>query len=675
MSSARTFYVTTPIYYVNDLPHIGHTYTTVVADAFARFRRLCGDDVYFLTGTDEHGQKIERAARQRGMEPIALADQVVENYHRVWPQIAISHDDFIRTSEDRHRAGVEELFDRIRSREPEAIYKGSYRGWYCTGCEAFFPESQLVDGRCPEQGHPVEEVEEESYFFRLSAFQQRLLDLYEKHPEFVRPETRLNEVRAFVAAGLRDLSISRTSIRWGIPFPGDPAHVVYVWFDALTNYLSALGLGGGDTELLRRYWTEREGPVVHLVGKDILRFHAVYWPAFLMAAGVPLPTTIYGHGWWLMDESKMSKSRGNIVRPGPLLDAVGPDAVRYFLLREVTLGLDGSYSDEALIERSNADLANDLGNLASRVLSLIRKHTDGKVPPPGDFRDETLDQVTERAWREYFERFTDLDPAGALKAAWELVGELNRFVDRHRPWKLAKDPAAREHLEGVLATGWDRLARLALLIFPAMPGAGQALWEQLGLAGGLGALHGADLEATLGFVPGPDSPPVTPGTTVVPRPPGGLGPARSLFPRLDAKTVLAQLAGEPESSGDDRKEKTVTDKGDASKKDEGLISIDHFFTVELRTARVVECEKVEGADKLLRLVVDVGDTKRQIVAGIAKVYAPEELVGRNIVVVANLQPAKLRGLVSEGMLLAADAEAGPQVIEVPEGIAPGTRVR
>ena len=444
MSDRRTFYITTPIYYVNDLPHIGHTYTTVVADALARFHRLRGDDVYFLTGTDEHGQKIQRSAAERGVTPLALADEVVENYRRLWPALSISNDDLIRTTEDRHKRGVVALFEQIRRSTPDAIYRGAYIGWYCTGCESFYTEGQLLNGGCPDPGHPgrpVEQIEESSWFFRLSAYEEPLLKLYTDRPEFVQPESRRNEVRGFVRSGLKDLSISRSraKVSWGIAFPGDPDQTVYVWFDALTNYLSALGFGEpGAAPLFDRFWEAREDrTVLHLVGKDILRFHAVYWPAFLMAARLPLPTTILGHGWWLKDEAKMSKSIGNVVRPLPLVADFGADALRWFLLREIPLGLDGSFSDEALLERTNADLANNVGNLFSRVTALIAKLPDSKVPDAAPIVDEVLEPIAAASHALYVMSFSKHEPSSALRAVVDWADALNKFLVRTEPWRRA----------------------------------------------------------------------------------------------------------------------------------------------------------------------------------------------------------------------------------------------
>ncbi|RMG47947.1 MAG: methionine--tRNA ligase [Acidobacteria bacterium] len=655
----RRFYVTTPIYYVNDQPHIGHTYTTIVADALARYHRLRGEEVYFLTGTDEHGQKMQRAAEARGVSPQQLADEVVENYRRLWPALGISHDDLIRTTEERHRRGVYALFEKIRRETPDAIYKGTYRGLYCTGCESFYPANQVKDGVCPEQGHPVEEVEEESWFFRLSSYRDRLLQHLEEHPEFVRPESRLNEVRGFLAEGLNDLSISRSraQVSWGIPFPGDPEHVVYVWFDALTNYISALGYGSEDRSLYERFWGGGGDRVqLHLIGKDILRFHAVYWPAFLMAAGEPLPTTIFAHGWWLRDEAKMSKTRGNVVRPWPLIEDFGADALRWFLLREISLGLDGSYSDEALIERANADLANNIGNLFSRVVALVGRHEEGRVPEVEPQPDDELAAASASMKETYRKAFDGHDPAGALRALTEWADALNRFLVRHEPWRRA---GREETCSRVLRTACGELAQLALHLHPAVPFASARLWRMLGL--------GDDPAAE-----------IRPGRDLLAEDSWRVGGARvsraeAVFPRLDKKKLLADAGGQaaPEAKSAAAKEKPAPGK----EAEDGLISIDEFMKVRLRTARVVACEPHPNADKLLRLEIDLGGERRQLVAGIAKHYRPEELLGRTIVVVANLKPAKLRGLVSQGMLLAASAPDGAvRLLTVDGEVPPGCPV-
>jgi methionyl-tRNA synthetase len=628
--SRKPFYVTTPIYYVNDEPHIGHTYTTIVADTVARYRRATGWDVRFLTGTDEHGQKIERAAAKLRIEPIALADRVVSRYHALWTRLSISHDDFIRTTEPRHRLGVHRLIDKMR--DAGDVYLDSYSGLYCAGCEAFYPESQIVDGKCPDQGHPVETVREASYFFRLSKYQEPLIAWIDAHPNAIRPVSRRNEVRAFIASGLKDLSISRTTIRWGIPWPHDSAHTVYVWVDALTNYMSALGFGSDREELFARYWPAQ----VHLVGKDIVRFHAVYWPAFLMSAGLPLPECVYAHGWWLKDDAKMSKSLGNVVRPGPLLDAVGPDGLRYFLLREMTFGLDGSYSDEQLLDRYNGDLANELGNVTSRVIALCDAGFGGKIPPPSS-RPEA------RAL---------LSAARDAHAAWRAA--LNRFLQAEAPWALAKDPSASERHAAVLRGACEALLQIAAMASPAMPGA----CAEIALR--LGASLPGDLRAfRWGLLPAESA----------------LAKRGPLFPRIDKAGYFQETTMTDAKPATESKSAEAPKTADTAQPEPDLLSIDDFLRVDLRVARVIAAERIDGADKLLKLQLDLGGRSRQIVAGIAKAYAPEQLVGKRIVVVCNLKPAKLRGVESQGMLLAADLDGRPIIATFEEDVTPGTRVR
>ena len=648
--SRKPFYVTTPIYYVNDEPHIGHTYTTVVADTVARYRRATGWDVRFLTGTDEHGQKIERAAAKLGIEPIALADRVVSRYEALWQRMAISHDDFIRTTEARHRQGVDRLIEKMT--DAGDVYLGSYDGMYCAGCEAFYPESQIVDGKCPDQGHPVEAVREASYFFRLSKYQEPLLAWIDANPNAIRPLSRRNEVRTFIASGLKDLSISRTTIHWGIPWPHDPAHIVYVWVDALTNYMSALGFGSDDETLFSRYWPA----AVHLVGKDIVRFHAVYWPAFLMSAGLPLPECIFAHGWWLKDEAKMSKSLGNVVRPGALLDAVGPDALRYFLLREMSFGLDGSYSDEQLLDRYNGDLANELGNVTSRVLALCDTGFAGRIPPPST-RPEASELMpvaaeAHAAWREAFD---DYDFSGGLASVWKLAAELNRFLQVHAPWALAKDKTAADRHAAVLRGAAEALLQIAAMASPAMPGACAEI------ASRLGAAIPEDLSNfRWGLLP-VDAP-------IVKR-----GP---LFPRVDKAGYFEETKTVTEPTpAQEPKPAIVPKPAEAASAGPELLTIDDFLRIDLRVALVTHAERIEGADKLLKLQLDVGGQTRQIVAGIAKAYTPEQLVGKKIIVVFNLKPAKLRGVESQGMLLAADLDGRPIIATFEDDVKPGTRVR
>jgi len=636
---AEPFYITTPIYYVNDMPHLGHIYTTVMADVLARYQRMAGRDVRFLTGTDEHGQKVEQSATARGIRPRELADRVVGRYHELWSTLDITHDDFIRTTEPRHAAGVGELIRRIEAAGD--IELASHGGWYCAACEAFYTEKEIGEERlCPDHGRPVEWHEEENLFFRLSAYQQRLLDLYREHPEFIRPESRRNEVIRFVESGLRDLSISRVSLKWGIPFPGHPGHVVYVWLDALTNYMSALGFGAGDAPLYDRYWPA----AVHLVGKDILRFHCVYWPAFLMSAGLPLPQTVFGHGWWLADEKKMSKSVGNVVRPDYLLRRFGSDALRYFLVREMAFGQDASFSDRGFLERFNSDLANALGNAASRTLAMARRNLDGRAPAPGG--EGPLPAVADAAVTAYRRHMESLEPQRALEAAWTLLAALDGHLQERQPWRLAKQgEAARPQLEAVLGAALESLRIMALLIEPVMPATAASLRSQLGAAD-----LPTDLDATRwGLLPEG----------------ARLGEPAPLFPRVDVEKTMKELAMRDDTAAPQ-----------AAEPDDERISIDQFAAVQLKVAIVREAERVPQSKKLMRLMIDLGEAEpRQLVAGIAERYTAEELVGRRIVVVANLKPATLMGVTSNGMLLAASVDGEPFLLSVDESVPAGTGVR
>ncbi|MEW6489359.1 MAG: methionine--tRNA ligase [Thermodesulfobacteriota bacterium] len=475
---AETFYVTTPIYYVNDVPHIGHAYTTVACDALARYKRAAGCRVFFLTGTDEHGQKVEKAAAERGEKPIDLADRVVTRFQKLWETLEISHTRFVRTTEEAHRRSVHELFRRIQARGD--AYLGEYEDWYCTPCETFWTESQLMEGNCPDCNRPTERLKEPSYFFRMSKYQQALLDHIDRHPDFVQPVSRRNEIVSFVKEGLRDLSISRTSFSWGIPVPGDPEHVIYVWFDALINYITGLGFPdeGGD---FAAFWPQ----AVHVIGKDILRFHTVYWPTFLLSAGLPLPRKVFAHGWWTVEGKKMSKSLGNVVDPGAMAAEYGVDAFRYFLLREVPFGLDGDFSREALIHRINADLANDLGNLVSRVLAMLDKYRQGVVPRVVSFGSEALDEELRDSLTGVLEAVDqamgELAFHKALTAIWGYVGLVNRYVDATAPWTLAKDPGRAGRLDQVLYNACEALRAVGLLVFPFLPKTGRELWRRLGV--------------------------------------------------------------------------------------------------------------------------------------------------------------------------------------------------
>ncbi|MEW6335858.1 MAG: methionine--tRNA ligase [Acidobacteriota bacterium] len=660
--AGRNFYITTPIYYVNDLPHIGHIYTTVVADTIARSRRMRGFDVRFLTGTDEHGQKVEQTAKAQGIAPRELVDRVVGRYPPLWSALDITHDDFIRTTQDRHRAGVHELIRRLDARGD--IYKGSYGGWYCAGCEAYFPETQLVDGRCPDQGHPVSWVEEESYFFRLSAYQEPLLRHYREHPSFVRPAARFNEVVRFVEGGLKDLSISRVSLSWGIPWPDDPAHVVYVWLDALTNYISALGFGGADHGLYEKYWPAD----LHLVGKDILRFHCVYWPAFLMSAGLPLPRQVYGHGWWLRDDRKMSKSVGNVVRPDHLIEKFGPDALRYFLLREMTFGQDANFSDEGFLHRYNADLANGLGNTAARVLAMARRYFSGRTPRERCTENVLIERSRDVTLR-YLQALDACEFQRALEIAWELVSAVDGYVAEKAPWSIAKQEGNDSpKLHRVLHNGLEALRVVAVMVSPVMPAVAARLLEQLG------APAGPVDEAALAW-----------GGLPLDAPLGGDG---VLFPRADVEAYFSEAtmneenrttqkvtippieAPAPEQAAQPAAEEAP------AQSEAGLLSIDEFLRAKLVVGTVKSAERVPKSKKLVRLEVDLGEAQlRQVVAGIGAQYAPEELVGRQIVVVSNLKPATLMGVESRGMLLAASVEGAPFLLNVDREVPPGTGVK
>ncbi len=649
--ASETFYITTPIYYVNDLPHIGHIYTTVVADTIARYKRMRGYDVRFLTGTDEHGQKMDRTAREQGITPRELADRVVGRYPPLWTTLEITHDDFIRTTEARHHAGVHALISLLESNGD--IYKGSYEGWYCAGCEAFYPESQLVDGRCPDQGHPVELLKEESYFFRLSAYQQPLLALYREHPDFIRPPSRYNEVVRFVDMGLKDLSISRASLRWGIPWPGDPGHVVYVWLDALANYITALGFGSSDRALYDRYWPAD----LHLVGKDILRFHCVYWPAFLLSARLPLPKQVYGHGWWLRDERKMSKTLGNVVRPDYLIERFGADPLRYFLLREMTFGQDASFSDEGFLARYNADLANGLGNASSRVLAMARRYLEGRTP--AETCDESvLRDAAERAVRGYCGAMDAYEFQRALEAVWELLSAVDSYVNEKAPWAIVKSEGAdSSRLQHVLYNCLEALRLAAVMVAPVMPATGARLLSQLGAP----ATSPAQSDLAWGGLPKS----------------GALGDGGVLFPRADVEDFFAEVNMDESRTPAPTPSPVPAEAQPGSTPAVGEpVGIDEFARVKLVVGTVKVAQRVAKSKKLVRLEVDLGEgTPRQIVAGIGAQYEPEKLVGRQIVVVANLKPATLMGVESRGMLLAASVDGVPYLLSVDTPVPPGAGIK
>ncbi len=648
---AETFYITTPLYYVNAAPHLGGTYTTIVADTIARYKRMTGFDVKFFTGTDEHGQKIERSAREQGIEPLELVNRVYTQYDDLWKSIGIEFDESIRTTDPRHHKAVQEIYSRVKANG--FIYKDEYSGWYCVSCEAYAPETDPEKpAACPDCGRETEWFSEESYFFKLSEFQDRLLEHYEKNPHFIRPETRHNEVTSFVKGGLKDLSISRATLKWGIPFPDDPSHVFYVWFDALTGYMSGIGYLSDDARY-EKYWPAD----VHLVGKDILRFHAVYWPAFLMAADLPVPGTIFGHGWWLFKDEKMSKSRGNVLDPGLLRDVFGIEPLRYFLLREMVFGQDCNFSFDSIIQRANSDLANDLGNLLSRTVAMVAKYRDSVLPSPGEARgDAEVQALAARVVSDFRKNFDDYNLSRGLENIFELIARMNKYIVENEPWKIAKDESKVGILDSVLFHSAESLRIVAALLAPTMPETAQTMWEQLGLDGKVAEVSLAELGWS----------DVLAGRKL----PGG----PSLFPRVDKKAIYAKLEAGAVGA------ETPDEELPASSGPPPLaspITIDDFVKLDLRVGTVVEAERVKKADKLLRIVVDLGFEKRQVVAGIAKVYDPESLIGRQVVVVANLAPRKLRGLESNGMIVAASVgpDDKPVLVGFHEDVSDGARLK
>jgi methionyl-tRNA synthetase len=634
---SKKYYLTTPIYYVNAAPHIGHAYTTIAADAIRRFKRMQGYEAILTTGTDEHGQKVERAAKATGKSPQEFTDIISAEFRKQWEILELAIDRFKRTSDPAHHEVVKDLF--LRCLKNGYIEKGSYTGQYCVSDELYVSDAGPGDP-CPDCGRPTETVTEENYFFKLSAFRDRLLELYAKQPDFIRPETRRNEVISFVERGLSDLSISRTTIKWGIPVPAEGPHVFYVWFDALTTYMSAVA--GED----------RWPADLHLIGKEILRFHAVYWPAFLMAAELPLPKQIFAHGWLLFEQDKMSKSKGNIVRATPIQQVVGVDGLRYFLLREIVFGQDGNFSYDALVGRYNSDLANGLGNLASRTLTMIRQYREGVVPASEGSR-EIAGQAAATI-RTTFEAFEAFEFSKGLEAIWALLAAADKYIVTQAPWAKA---AGRDE---TLYTAGEVLRIACILLYPVIPASVAKIWEQLGMAE---PLESVQLE---GLAWGQ----LKSGQKI--------GTVAAVFPRIEAKPAIEKMRAleEAETARQAALVGKMAPKAEAAP-ESNLISIDEFAKVEMRVGLVRSAERVKGADKLLHMQIDIGEPEpRSIVAGIAEAYSPEEMVGRKVVIVANLQPRKLRGLTSNGMILAATAEAGtPVLVTVVSDVAPGTKLK
>jgi len=653
----KTFYITTPIYYPSGKFHIGTAYTTVASDAIARYKRLRGYDVRFLTGMDEHGQKIQEKAAEAGKHPQDYVNEIAEAAKKLWALMDISYDDFIQTTQERHTKAVEKIFQKFLDNGD--IYKGEYEGWYCTPCESFFTETQLVDGNCPDCGRPVHKVKEESYFFNMKKYADRLLSYYEENLGFIEPESRKNEmINNFIKPGLEDLSVSRTSFDWGIKVPGDPKHVIYVWVDALTNYITSLGYLSDDETLFNKYWPAD----VHVVGKDIVRFHTIYWPIFLMALDLPLPKKVFAHGFIMMKDGKMSKSKGNVIYPEMLIERYGLDATRYFLLRELPFGSDGVFSPESFIERTNFDLANDLGNLLNRTISMINKYYDGIIPSENlqstEF-DTTLKEQAESVRIKYEESMEKMQFSVVLADLWTLVSRTNKYIDETQPWVLAKEEEDKPKLGSVMRNLAESLHQIAVMLQPFMTTTPKRMMEQLGLDDKFLAW---DTIETFGNT-------IPANIKVVEK---GI----PIFPRLENEVEIAYIREEMRGSVKTSQEEEVKSETKSDGNPEiPEITIDDFMKIDLRVATVTACETVPKADKLLKLQVDLGYEQRQVVSGIAKFYSPDELVGQKVIVVANLKPVKLRGELSQGMILAGEKDGILKLATVDSKLENGAKVK